>query len=44
MGQWLCVPMVLAGIVLWGTSARRTTPAGAHGTATVHAPEKTARR
>ena len=44
MGQWLCVPMVLAGIVRWGTSARRTTPAGAHGTATVRAPEKTARR
>ena len=29
MGQWLCVPMVLAGILLWVWAARRTQPAAA---------------
>jgi phosphatidylglycerol:prolipoprotein diacylglycerol transferase len=28
MGQWLCVPMILAGIVLCAWSARRGFPAG----------------
>ena len=29
MGQWLCVPMVIAGIALWLWAARRPAPAGA---------------
>jgi phosphatidylglycerol---prolipoprotein diacylglyceryl transferase len=24
MGQWLCIPMVLAGVLLWIWAARRT--------------------
>ena len=45
MGQWLCVPMVLAGAALWRFAGRApATPAGAVGTGKVHAPEKTARR
>ena len=27
MGQWLCIPMVLAGLVLWWWAARRPQPA-----------------
>ena len=27
MGQWLCVPMVLAGVALWWWSSRQPTPA-----------------
>jgi phosphatidylglycerol:prolipoprotein diacylglycerol transferase len=29
MGQWLCVPMVVGGIVLWLWAARRPAPTGA---------------
>ena len=27
MGQWLCIPMVLAGLALWWWAARRPQPA-----------------
>jgi phosphatidylglycerol:prolipoprotein diacylglycerol transferase len=30
MGQWLCVPMMLAGVVLWTWAARRSPPAPVH--------------
>ena len=28
MGQWLCIPMILGGVLLWVWAETRTTPAG----------------
>jgi phosphatidylglycerol---prolipoprotein diacylglyceryl transferase len=28
MGQWLCVPMIVAGVALWLWSSRRRDPVG----------------